>query len=117
MPTCRVDPVGPPTNRIKKNTSNSLDLYSGGARFESRWGTGYFQWYFSWVFSVPLVGLATAGVGFPPKARDISLLRSFQTGSGAHPASYPMGTEGFLPGGGGKAAEREADHPPNQLPR
>jgi hypothetical protein len=32
-----------------------------------------------------------------------SLLRSVQTGSGAHPASYPMGTGGSSPGG--KAAE------------
>jgi hypothetical protein len=27
------------------------------------------------------------------------LLYVVQTGSGAHPASYPMGTEGFFPGG------------------
>jgi hypothetical protein len=31
-----------------------------------------------------------------------------QNGSGAHPASYPMGIGGSFPGG--KAAEREADH-------
>jgi hypothetical protein len=31
-------------------------------------------------------------------------------GSGAHPASYPMGTEGPFPGG--KRQGREADHSP-----
>jgi hypothetical protein len=42
-----------------------------------------------------LVGIATgwtAGVRFPAGVRDISLRHSVQTGSGAHPASYPMGT-------------------------
>jgi hypothetical protein len=33
-----------------------------------------------------------------------------QTGCELHPASYPMGTGGFLPGG--KAAGREADRSP-----
>jgi hypothetical protein len=42
-------------------------------------------------------GIATAGVRFPARAADLSLLHSVQTGSGAHPASYPVGT-------GGKAA-------------
>jgi hypothetical protein len=28
-----------------------------------------------------------------------NFLRVIQTGSGAHPASYPMGTGGFFPGG------------------
>jgi len=32
-------------------------------------------------------------------ARDLFLLQSIQTGSGAHPASYAMGTSGTLPGG------------------
>jgi hypothetical protein len=41
----------------------------------------------------------TAGVRFPVGERDFSLLRSVQTGSGAHPASYPMATEGSFPGG------------------
>jgi hypothetical protein len=30
--------------------------------------------------------------------RDFSVLHVVQTGSGAHPASYPMGTDGSLPG-------------------
>jgi hypothetical protein len=34
----------------------------------------------------------------PGKARDSSLLHSIQTGSGAHPASYPMGTGYYFPG-------------------
>jgi hypothetical protein len=37
--------------------------------------------------------------------QDFSPLHLFQTGSGAHPAPYRMGTED-------KAAGREADHPP-----
>jgi hypothetical protein len=38
-------------------------------------------------------GLMTGWPGF-----DFFLLLSVQTGSGAHPASYPMGTEGSSPG-------------------
>jgi hypothetical protein len=34
-----------------------------------------------------------------------------QTGSGAHPASYPMGTGGPFPGGKGRPG-RNADHSP-----
>jgi hypothetical protein len=57
------------------------------------------------------VGLATdwkAGVQFPAGATDVYLLHSVQTGSGVHPASYPVGT-------GGVSSElerpgREADH-------
>jgi hypothetical protein len=30
--------------------------------------------------------------------KDVSLHHRVQTGSGAHPASYPMGTVGFVPG-------------------
>jgi hypothetical protein len=40
----------------------------------------------------------TAGVRFSAGAKELSLLHSIQTGSGAHPASYPMGTGGFFPG-------------------
>jgi hypothetical protein len=32
-------------------------------------------------------------------AGNFSLHHSLQNGSGAHPASYPMGTRGFFPGG------------------
>jgi hypothetical protein len=50
----------------------------------------------------------TAGVRFPTGARYFSLLRSVQTGSGTHSASYPIGTGGsFL---GVKPPRREADH-------
>jgi hypothetical protein len=45
-------------------------------------------------------------VRFPAEVRDFSLLRSLHTGSGAHPASHPMGTaEAKRPG-------REDDHSP-----
>jgi hypothetical protein len=49
------------------------------------------------------VGIAT-GYGLdgrgsiPGKGQEI-ILRSFQTGFGTHPASYPMGTEGLFPRG------------------
>jgi hypothetical protein len=41
-------------------------------------------------------------------AWNFPLHHRIQNGSGAHPASYPMGTRGYFPGG--KAAGREADH-------
>jgi hypothetical protein len=43
-----------------------------------------------------------AGVG------NFALRQCVQTGTGAHPASYPMGTGGSFPGG--KAAGPEANH-------
>jgi hypothetical protein len=39
-----------------------------------------------------------ARVSFPA-VQDFFLLYSVQTGSGAHSASYPMGTRGSFPGG------------------
>jgi hypothetical protein len=48
----------------------------------------------------------TAGVRSPTEAEDFSSNLCVQTGSGAHPASYTMGT-------GGKARPgRDADHSP-----
>jgi hypothetical protein len=47
------------------------------------------------------VGIATGwmdGVRFPAGARDYSFLHSDQTGSGAHPTSYPMGTRDSFQG-------------------
>jgi hypothetical protein len=43
------------------------------------------------------------GVRFPAGAGNFSLHHRVQNGSGAHPASYPMGTKGSFPGG--KAAD------------
>jgi hypothetical protein len=37
-------------------------------------------------------------VRFPAGAGDFSLHHRVQNGSGAHSASYPMGTRGFFPG-------------------
>jgi hypothetical protein len=53
------------------------------------------------------VGIATGygldsrmtGVRFPEGTGNFSLHRRVQTGSGAHPASYSMGTGGSFPGG------------------
>jgi hypothetical protein len=47
----------------------------------------------------------------PAEAKDFSSILCVQTGSGVHPASCPMGTEG--PFSGGKALPgRDADHSP-----
>jgi hypothetical protein len=43
-------------------------------------------------------GLDDRGVGVRVGS-EFSLLHVVQTGSGAHPASYPMGTGGSFPGG------------------
>jgi hypothetical protein len=38
-------------------------------------------------------------VRFPAEAGNFSLHHRVQNGSGAHPASYPIGTRGSFPGG------------------
>jgi hypothetical protein len=48
------------------------------------------------------------GVRLPAGAGNFSLGHSFQTGSGAHPASYPTDTGRSFPGV--KRPGREADH-------
>jgi hypothetical protein len=45
-----------------------------------------------------LIGIVMAGVRFPAGTRYFSLLHGVQTGSGAHPVSYPMGTRGSISG-------------------
>jgi len=49
-------------------------------------------------------------VQFLAGAGNFSLCHCVQTGSGAHPASYPVGTRGSFPGG--KVAGGGADHSP-----
>jgi hypothetical protein len=49
-----------------------------------------------------------SGVRFPAGAGNFSLNHRVQKGSGAQPASYPMGTRGSFPGV--KWLRREADH-------
>jgi hypothetical protein len=41
---------------------------------------------------------------FPAGAGNFSLRYRVQNGSGAHPASYPMGIKGSFPGGKGAGA-------------
>jgi hypothetical protein len=64
-------------------------------------GAGIAQWYSA--------GLRAgwSGVRFPGGAGNFSPHHCVQTGSGAHPASYPMGTRDSFPGV--KRPEREAD--------
>jgi hypothetical protein len=49
-------------------------------------------------------------VRFLTGAGNFSLHHRIQNGSGAHPASYPMGIRGSVPGS--KAIGRKADHSP-----
>jgi hypothetical protein len=51
----------------------------------------------------------TAGVWSPTEAEDFSSNLCVQTGSGAHPASYIMGTGGSFPGGKARPG-RDSDH-------
>jgi hypothetical protein len=53
----------------------------------------------------------TAGVRSPTDAEGFSSNLCLQTGSGAHPASYTMGTGGSFPGGKARPG-RDADHSP-----
>jgi hypothetical protein len=55
-------------------------------------------------------GIRVGGVRFSAGAGNFSLHHCLQTDSGAHPASYPMGTRGFFLGV--KRSGREADHSP-----
>jgi hypothetical protein len=48
----------------------------------------------------------------PTGAEDFSSSPCVQTGSGAHPASYPMGTGGSFLGGKARPG-RDADHSPS----
>jgi hypothetical protein len=47
----------------------------------------------------------------PAGSRDFSCSLCVQTGSGAHPASYPVGTGGPFPRGKARPG-RDADHSP-----
>jgi hypothetical protein len=51
----------------------------------------------------------TTGLRSPTGAGNFSSSPCVQTGSGAHPASYPMGTGGPFPGGKVRPG-RDADH-------
>jgi hypothetical protein len=53
----------------------------------------------------------TIGVRSPAGAKDFSSILCVLTGSGAHPASSPMGTGGPFPGGKVRPG-RDADHSP-----
>jgi hypothetical protein len=53
----------------------------------------------------------TIGVRSPTETEDFSSSPCVQTGSGAHPASYPMSTGGPFPGGKVRSG-RNADHSP-----
>jgi hypothetical protein len=56
------------------------------------------------------------GVRSPAGAKIFPLSSCVQTGSGAHPATSPMGTGGPFPGGKARPG-RDADHSPHLVPR
>jgi hypothetical protein len=53
----------------------------------------------------------TIGVRSPTRAEDFSSNPCVQTGSGAHPASYPMGTGGPFPGVKARPGRDADTHP------
>jgi hypothetical protein len=53
------------------------------------------------------------GVRSPAGAKDFSSILSVQTGSGAHPASYPMGTGSPFPGGKARPGRDAVQSPPS----
>jgi hypothetical protein len=55
-------------------------------------------------------------VQFPAVAKDVASSLCVQTGSGAHPASCPVGTGGPFPGGKARPGS-DADHSPHLVPR
>jgi hypothetical protein len=55
-------------------------------------------------------------VRYPPGAKDLSSSLCVHTGSEAHPASYPMGTEGLYRERKVRP-KRDADHSPHAVPR
>jgi hypothetical protein len=69
-------------NIYKLTNTNSMYTGVGIARLAQRRATGW-----------------AAGVRFPAETTNIYLLHCVQTGSGAHPVSYPMGTGGSFSGG------------------
>jgi hypothetical protein len=65
-------------------------------------GVEYETWYLCYEENrISSVGIATSygldGRSSIPGKGDFSLLNSVQTGSGAHPTSYPVGTGGSFP--------------------
>jgi hypothetical protein len=57
----------------------------------------------------------TAGVRFPTEAEDSSCHFCVQTGSGAHPTSYTMGTRGFFPRGEVQQGHDADQSPPSSV--
>jgi hypothetical protein len=58
-----------------------------------------------------LLYILRTGVKSPAGAKDFSSSLCIQTGSGAHPASYPMGIRGPFPGGKAQPG-CDGDHSP-----
>jgi hypothetical protein len=62
--------------------------------------TGYTAWNFrDFLSRSRQLKLGEDSLLLVPVAQDFSPLHVVQTGSGAHPASYPMGTGGLFPWG------------------
>jgi hypothetical protein len=89
---------------LRPNTHLSSLLFNIPYVFTSEDEPTYFSQYTDWARGW------TTGVRLPAGAGDFSLNYCVQTGSDAHPASYPMGTGVFSPGI--KRPGHEADHSP-----
>jgi hypothetical protein len=77
----------------------ALTVKGGGGGSVSLWLRTDFRWF------IPFRAIEVRS----PTGADFSSSPCVQTGSGAHPASYPMGTGGSFPGGKARPG-RDADY-------
>jgi hypothetical protein len=114
----RVDFSSPRSIMLGRVRETEMELSSSnvtvaiGRDYVSIWSRGSSV---SIVCGYGLDDLATA-VRSPSEARDFSSNFCVQTGSGAHPASFTMGTEGPFPEGKARPG-RDCDQSPHPMPR
>jgi hypothetical protein len=87
--------------------SSSSSTSSSSPRFTPASSSSCYRSRDSSVYSAELLA-GWSGVWVPAGAGNFFIHHRVQTGSGAHPASYPMGTRGSFPGV--KRPGHEADH-------
>jgi hypothetical protein len=99
MPRAAFEPATPATNRPQTYTID---------RAATEIGIGLYIYIYIYIRSRVSSGSIVSGYGLddraigvrsPEGAKDFSSILCVQTGSEAHPASCPMGTEGPFPGG------------------
>jgi hypothetical protein len=93
---------------VKRLTHKAVNLPASSAEIKNAWGQAstpsyiFMEWYLvkhreKFMDSVPYRTVYDLS-GVRIRAGNSSLHRCVQTGSGAHPASYPMGIRGSFPG-------------------